>query len=331
MIIISHVQFWITWKDRPELIQYVRVIFENSTLPFLIISGFLFSKLSYRETTINFYRKKLTKVVYPYLFAFLPVFIFLIFFPEITLQAAKAVHMQLRPAWYTLFTGQNPVNIAMWFFPVIISFYLFFPFFKKVHANNIFLFILLFLSLLTSLLIHRPSSTATMLHSFLYFVFPYTLGITIGKFESGFFKFLKKTHLVFVTSLMLIYYWQTQYGPPGGLDRISDYSQISFFNLDASVIQKSLFSILLLFYFDGIKSENLIVKVADKISKYSFGLHLYHGYFLTAIILLFGPVFFGAGLLQFVAAFLVLLGLTWAYCYFLVRLFPKKGRFLIGR
>lgn len=331
MIIGAHIQFVVPWNDRLDLIRSVRPFFENATFPFFILSGLLFSLVNLQTSYGSFLRKKLKSVVIPYLIAIIPIVIIYAFYAELLLVTNKIYLMSNTTAFAALTSGKNSINIAMWFFPVICTFFLITPIFKWLHDRPKFLIGFVIFTFLLSNFTHRPPSTSEFLRSFQYFLFPYSLGVLMGRYFDKSRSILEKSTWIFLALFIGVYFIQVQYGALGGLDRLGSLAQMSLAKPDYSLLQKLFLTLFLLSTFFAIKKfPHWLDKTLEEISNYAFGLHLYHGYFLTLYILMFGKWMPGYGLGMFLLQYLLIVIICFLICKGLARLSPRAALFLFS-
>lgn len=330
MIIGAHIQFVVPWNDRLDLIRSVRPFFENATFPFFILSGLLFSLVNLQTGYGSFLQKKLRSVVIPYLIAIIPIVIIYIFYSEFLLVTNKIYLMSNTTAIVALTSGKNSVNVAMWFFPVICTFFLISPVFRWLHERPKFLVAFVIFTFLLSNFTHRPPSTSEFLRSFQYFLFPYGLGVLMGRFFDKSRYFLQKGTWAFLALFVLVYFIQVQFGALGGLDRMGSFNEMSLVKPDYSLLQKLFLTLFLLGIFALKKVPQWLDKTLANISHYAFGLHLYHGYFLTIYILMFGKWMPGYGLNMFLLQYLFVVLFCFLICRGVARFSPRTAEFLFS-
>ncbi len=322
MIIGAHIQFVVPWYDRLDLVRAVRPFFENSTFPFFILSGLLLALINSKTSYPDFLRKKFKSVAVPYLIAILPVIFVYLFKPDF-LQVTNGLYLMTNTtAFVALTSGKNSINIAMWFFPVICMFFFISPFFRWLYDRPKLLIAFVIFSFLLSNFTHRPPSTSEILRSFQYFVFPYSFGLLIARYFEKSFLLLKKWAWLSLFLFIIIYVVQVQIGALGGLDRLATFEQMSLLKPDLSLLQKLFLTLSLLGMLSLYKLPRQIDRFFSEVSNYAFGLHLYHGYFLTFYILTLGKWTPGYGLGMFFAQYLIVV----LSCYTLAKGLAKANQ-----
>lgn len=330
MIIGAHIQFVVPWNDRLDLIRVFRPFFENATFPFFILSGLLLSLVNSKTDYLSFLSKKIKTVVIPYLIAVIPIVFIYLFFSEFLFVTNKIYLMSNTTALVALTSGKNSINVAMWFFPVICAYFLVSPIFRWLQWRPKLLIAFIIFTFLLSNFTHRPPSTSEFFRSFQYFLFPYSLGVLMGHYFNKTRLVLQKGTWVFLALFILVYYLQVQYGALGGLDRPGSIDQMSFAKPDYSMLQKLFLTLFLFGAFLSLNVSPWVDKFLNRISNYAFGLHLYHGYFLTLYIWIFGKWQPGYGIGMFFVQYFLVVLVCFFICEGVARLSPKTAQLLFS-
>jgi len=250
-IVASHI-FWSN-GDHPEIKHAIRLLLSNSTIFFLIISGFLFEYLSDNYEPVKYLTKKVKFILLPYLVCSIPIIAFLLYrFPEentlsqITNYLISGSH--LGPYWYI---------------PVIMVFFIISPaiiYLKKFKAFQFFLII----SLLYSLLTMRPESY-NVLNNLIYFFGFFHLGIVMAMHRHLLEKwFSSKKSLLFHTLAWTITYTSLVFSisPP--------YRTLQLLLLGGLLMN-------IAYKIRPSKAEKALSLLAD----YSFGIYFIHQYVIN--------------------------------------------------
>jgi peptidoglycan/LPS O-acetylase OafA/YrhL len=132
-------------------------LLDNSTVLFVFLSGYLFQHVAGRRSYREFLTRRVTHVLVPYVVVALPAALLASVWPraagDFTAPAGEPVLAKV--GWYLLH-GATQVNIALWFVPMIMLYYLLAPAFWLV-ARHPRLYWALVLLVPMSLLAHRPS------------------------------------------------------------------------------------------------------------------------------------------------------------------------------
>jgi len=167
------------WHDHPLTGALLREMFDNSSVLFLFVAGYLFQHLSRGFTYEGYLRKKASNVLLPYLIIATPGILLAVLYRA----DLYATHPDLRghPLAYLVtwlyVNGGATVNPALWFVPVILLFYAAAPVFMQFEKHPR-LYMLLWVLIPLSLLAHRPIyDGGHNLEFLLYFFSAYVLGM----------------------------------------------------------------------------------------------------------------------------------------------------------
>lgn len=237
------------------------LVFHDSTIYFLFISGFLFHYLSPKFELVKYYKNKLHYVIFPYIFMTLLVLIdhkaslitdnnctFISFFYDFS---------------ESLITGN--VQPQFWYIPFIAIVFIISPLLLKI-PKKIFSQVTLFGCLLP-LLGTRTESSITFLQ-YAYFLPVYLLGMYISMNYSKAILFIKENSWLFISlvgisSILLLLYPSESY----------DFGWI---NIAESLFYVQKTSLSLLFLVLLIKIENKEISLLDNIATYSFAIYFTH-------------------------------------------------------
>lgn len=123
---------------------YIYAFWSNSTDLFLFISGFLFEHLLYKKYPYKvFIKKKVSRLIVPYIFWALPVSLLLFCYKG----------FDFKYLGYTMWSGLEHFNDAHWYIPFIFGLFVISPLFvflqKKKLLYSVFLPLFLFIALTT--------------------------------------------------------------------------------------------------------------------------------------------------------------------------------------
>lgn len=282
MVVGSHTLYLFDWSNHQFFADILWPIMRNSTVFFLIMSGYLFAYNQSDFKLWSFYKKRFFRVVIPYFFCLIPVSLLYAF--DNTLREDLT-------SWLNLFlTGFNPHNPALWFFPLMVCFYILAPFSNWLYKRPpLFLHLWVLLTFISSLYFHRPFKVSQLDHSLLYFLFPYFFGLWLFRYESYLLNKLQswQVQVSGLVTLGVIYYFQIKEGVDFNFHRgyISYLSihDATWLQPDLSILQKLLVFVL---FFNLLNKRQLITTASSKLislSTYCFGIHLYHGYFISMV------------------------------------------------
>lgn len=184
LIVAGHAIGFFSWKESPFLRNALEDLVANGTVLFVFISGYLFQHLSGKFRYGDYLGKKTRYVLIPYLIVSVPAIIYSVFLRDPALQyselAGKPVLYQV--LWFYLQGGAH-LNYPLWFIPMILIYFAAAPVFMLFVRYPVFYSLLLVL-LPVSLLAHRPDSpNPELLHSSVYFLSAYVLGMFASQYR----------------------------------------------------------------------------------------------------------------------------------------------------
>lgn len=298
----------------------LRLFFENSTLLFAFISGYLFQYLTSKYHYRNYLIKKFNYVILPYLVISIPLITFRVLQEHSFLALSTAEFIEGRSLVYQILfyitTGLHLV--PYWYIPLISVFFLLAPVFYYVDKRPKMYWILPVLLVLAQLLPRDEFQDITKFWTmFGHFAFIYVFGMFASHYQDKLDSLNKKYYYVVValfvcTSLLSIFYDAFR-------------AQIVYF-------QKVMLIFVLLetlIKFKSKRVEGFLSKMADT----SFGMYFVH-YVIILLLRNISLRLFGNELplsvAEWIITYLIVLGLS----YYMVRLmqviFKKNSRFLIG-
>jgi probable poly-beta-1,6-N-acetyl-D-glucosamine export protein len=183
-IVAGHCCSFFAWTMHGQAEAFTRDLFDDSTLFFVFIAGFLFQTTERHFSYPDYLARKLRNVGAPYLVAIAPAIAYALLRGGHSLDA-EALH-QLSSAekmGYLLLYGGSTINHALWFIPVIALYYLASPILIAVdRQKHAYLGLLLLFPL--SLWMHRPTYThGHNLSLGLYFLSAFVLGMCCSRFR----------------------------------------------------------------------------------------------------------------------------------------------------
>lgn len=294
------------------------VLFHDSTIYFIYISGFLFYYLSPKFELTKYYKSKLFNVISPYIFMTLLILILKyvesILFQETTFYSMKEI------IW-TLIHGT--AQIQYWYIPFVALIFFVSPLLLKIpiiRSKKIFILV----SILP--LFGTRTGTDISVWQYVYFFPIYLQGIHIAMNYSNFISTIKKWKIVIIlviiiSSILLMYL------------HINPY-RYKMINISESLyyIQKlsiGLFVLLLLQ-----KSEDKDCGLLNKLATYSFAIYFTHTLIANLIPTYQYYLFFSnSALLIFLASIahvIMIIFSTLFACFVIKKILGKKSRYFIG-
>lgn len=295
-------------------IYLIRDLLVNGTVLFVVIAGYFFSVVETRYTYKKYLFSKLKNVVFPYIFLSIPaILIYILGYKShhtwVDIDVLRQSSLIEQIIFY-LTTGSHLG--PLWFIPMIIVFYILFPFFKLIKYNPLFNFFII-ISVVVSVFVGRPENNDNALQSFIYFIPAYLIGIYIHA-NKGFISSVSARSDIYLAACI-----------------IASLFLYSFFGYNSSIDMciKLLISIFSfgLFY----KYLDFKLKFFGMLASISFYLFFVHGYLTGAArILLKKTNYIDNSLLLSVAIFM-LVTLFSVLSYFLLKpLFGVRKKEFLG-
>lgn len=294
----------------------LRLLIVNNTILFIVIPGFLFAVIGERYTYKNYLINKVKNVIVPYVFLSFPAAL-------IYILGYKSTHLWLDMDYfnqlsfiakytYLLVTGAHLG--PLWFIPMIVIFYLFFPLFISVlHISKYNLALIFIISLCVGVYFGRPENNDNVVQSFFYFLPAYLWGIMLYR-SSAITQFFKKHSLLWLLLYAIL---------------ASFYFNVNGYDTSQDLVIKILFSTLLYSLFSQYFDRK--IKVFNVLAQVSFFLFFVHGYFAGALrmILNTNPLVINEHIL-FIGVFSVILVSSLLSFYILRPFVGKYKRQLLG-
>lgn len=327
MIIGVHARgYSIEWSDQRGFDFFV-ALFDNGTILFVFIAGFLFQYLNQEEFNYFGYLKQKSRfVLLPYILFSLPILVLRLYLGpgDLPLDESftqKSVFYQLI---YYLATGLHMV--PFWFMPMIFLFYLSSFLLHRInnHAFYTFVFPLI---LVVGLFTFRPENNANPLLSYLHFLPIYLTGMWASYHHS---KIIAQRNWL-VILITLIYVLITVFELTGlieldkRLTMESVWSEKKFiFNI--YVFKAIILCFILVIAFKSVQHKKSIM--LNNLAACSFGMYFIHFYFISIYRALCGPLSFNT--VSFLAYFVVLVGISWGSIYGIKKITGRYSRYLTG-
>jgi membrane-bound acyltransferase YfiQ involved in biofilm formation len=331
IIVAGHAVITLDRAADPATTDFLLDLFDNGTVLFVFIAGFLFEHLSRRFAYGNYLRKKLTNVIVPYLLVSIPAVLYTVFLtdaaathPEYLGGTSKAYQI----GWMFL-TGGGTFNYAVWFVPMITLFYLAAPAFMLV-VRQPRLYWLIVPLLVLSTLMHRPPEVITP-EIALYFLPAYLLGMWAShvreRLEPALLRSWPWLMAAFVLGTVARFTLSEHHG--------NDYVDAMFSQQDGPIDWMFLQKVLLCFALLGLmmRLDAVLGERLAFLADISFTVFFVHCYLLFAFqsgwLHLFGEYPPGNAL-TFVVLTAVVVVLTAGGTALAKRLLGKRSRYLIG-
>lgn len=184
LIVATHCVTFFSWGEHQTAFDLAHDLFDNSTLIFMFISGYLFHHTSAGFQYTRYLKGKVRNVLVPYLIAATPGILYVLLFDGAKLHALGLDGLpSVEKAAYLLMYGGAQLNYALWFIPVICLYYLVSPVLLRVFERpNGYALLLLLVPL--SVLMHRPTyNHGHNMALALYFLSAYAIGMLCSKYH----------------------------------------------------------------------------------------------------------------------------------------------------
>lgn len=307
----------------------------GGTTFFVFISGFFFHHVFYFKFQYKqFILKKVKYVLLPYTLFTLTGIICFVFYLDRPPYAEVFItdHLNNWHQYIKLFIQywwMGSILDAYWYIPFIMIIFALSPLFIKQIQLPMKTQVGLFIFLLgISSLIHRPSYNLSHLHSVIYFIPVYMLGIICSIERARVFKFLEGKSLVLGFSVVLISVAQILiYDKYGNFHK---ETMFSYEGIDLMIIQKILMCFFLLSVTQKFDHKN--IPFLKYISAASFAIYFLHPWILYSFdyLSVFQRYNFLPGFLGFVITVPLVIAISLSIAIIFKRVSLNNSRFIIG-
>jgi len=215
-IVAGHVIWAFSWHQHPHVRDFLADFFENGTVLFVFVSGFLFQHLSARFDYRDFLSKKFRNVVLPYLIISTPAVLYALHGHPASTYPQLDHTSSLYQALWLYSKGGAHINYPLWFIPMITIYFLLAPAFM-IFVRHPRLYWLLLLMIPTSLVAHRPSfPNLDLFHLCVYYLSAYVTGMCCSQFRARLEPPLNKSApllaVVYVLAFAAHFHWSRFHG-----------------------------------------------------------------------------------------------------------------------
>ena len=328
-IVTVHCESMFTWQSHQILDTFLVEFFQNASVLFVFVAGFLFQHLARSYRYGNYLWKKLLNVLIPYVIVATPAIIYALYSenPVVAHPELAGTSLAYQIGWFYL-NGGATFNWALWYVPMIALYFLAAPLFMLFESRPRLYYSLVVLIPL-SLLAHRPTFTGGHnLELALYFLSSYILGMFCSQRGEQAVKFIQRNLRWMVALYLAILIGHTFHASHHGLEKVSHLFSFQYGYIDWLFLQKLLLSVVLL----GVlpRFNNLSLPVVDYVADVSFTIYFLHMYVLFFLLrwthnpIGEGNVFELALLVTFVVA------VSGLIAYAARRLLGRNSRLLLG-
>jgi surface polysaccharide O-acyltransferase-like enzyme len=315
--------------------KFALVLFNNGTVLFVFISGFLFYHLSKNKFSyLDYLRKKFLYVIIPYLVVSIPALIDKFYFDKMGdhwwMDHGFGQKSAFAKILLLMITGRHMG--VLWFIPMISILYLLAPLILRLSKSKLFFYIaplIIFAGLFT----FRFGYYANIGLSLLYFFPVYLFGIWTYQIKDQLFEHAKS-----IIALLSLFYFAMNVGefveliPFDDLIRIRDgYVICNGYRFNYNKLKMQVLCILLLVIF--YKLNNREFNFLKLLGDYSFGIFFVHLYVIEILrladrkgIVKISP----PNLLTFLLYFVFIMIVTLVVVKIIKLAFKERSRYLIG-
>ena len=254
---------------------YVSAFLNHSTNLFLFISGFLFEfLLSKKYTYATFIKKKVHRLLVPYLFWALPV--------SLAIFVYKGFDFGYLA--YTMLTGLNHFNGPHWYIPFIWLIFVMSPIYVYLSKKNIlYPFLLPFFLMITLCSDRQGGSAFYGLWNIISLISMFFLGMLLSHYRKIVIEKYYKYDWVLLLLGFSICFFQGYFQPEKPLKLLDAFHEF-FANgnviINYYAVNKVVFSIAYLFLFYRISLHFNTIAMLDKLAHYSFAIYFVHFYIM---------------------------------------------------
>ena len=328
-IVAGHSAGFFSWQENPFTHNALKDLAANGSVIFVFISGYLFHHLSTRFQYAQYLLKKTKYVLVPYLLVSIPAIVYGVFWNDAgaVISDLAGTSRTYQIFWFYLH-GETQINYPLWFIPVILSYYVAAPVFRMfIRYPTLYWLIPVLLPI--SLVAHRPNfPNPDLLHSLLYFLSAYVLGMFSSQFRDKvdllLEKYLEVLFLIFISHFLTHLFLAGHHG---------NYHVKHIFSLEKGYIDwLFLQKIALTFLLLGLvkRYDSLLAKATRYIGEASFSIYFLHAYLLYALKVGVRWQTFEGNLIKWILLSASIATLSVGITRFVQKIFGKKSRLLIG-
>ena len=306
------------WPADSTVYLFFRTFWENGTVLFVFIAGYLFQHLSKKFEYKNYLRKKMENVLLPYFIVSIPILAY-----RLMTNDTPALTLDLHPdfrSWsilsklgYYLIRGAHMQQI--WFIPMIALFYITAPILIYIDRNSKLYYLLIgFISL--SLFVERFPQT-NIIKMFVHFFSVYLFGMFMSRYREQYLFFAQKYWIIITTStvvtLLLNLYFYKEY------------------NNQLNYLHKMLFCCFFIYWLW--KLNRFVPKIMSTLAEVSFGIFFIHYYVILFFRALYTKAFGHAlpgNIFYWTLDLIIVLAISIFIIRIIQKILPRYSRYIIG-
>ncbi|MFT6288235.1 MAG: surface polysaccharide O-acyltransferase-like enzyme [Cellvibrionaceae bacterium] len=314
-IVGAHSLHAFEWNDHAYMFRFFDTLFNQSSVMFFFIAGFMFRYLSDRFEKYDYWGKKFRNVIVPYLLLSIPS---IYYYTQIAVQdntwAGFYDYPLYKQVFYFLITGKHMA--PFWFVPTIALFYLVAPLMLRADRDGR-IYWLLPVFMCISFVLGRGGQYGPI-NKAIYLFSVYLFGMFICVYHDEVLRIVQRFQYFLLAMVLILI---------GGNMSVYGYDQYFQYVL------KIILCPLLLFYL--FKAKHIVGDRLNYLGHVSFGIFFIHSYVLPAIKLTYlkfsGNEAFPEGNL---VAYMVLTAAVTIVCmaiiYLIQKVFGKRSRMVVG-
>ncbi|RAJ06944.1 surface polysaccharide O-acyltransferase-like enzyme [Chitinophaga skermanii] len=318
ILLVVSIHILLEWPTGSKTKLVFDIIFQDCTIMFVFMSGYLFQYLGHKFEYKSYLKKKLQNVIIPYFIISIPILVYRLYFKDV-----PGIVTTLYPNFENWSLGQQLIYYItrgahmpqLWFIPVIAIYYLLAPVFITIDRNPKLYWVLLLL-MAVSMYVQRGENLSDTPRTATYFASAYVFGMFMSRYKNQYLAFAKKTW-VFITALTLAafaacYYFEIIAGP-------------------WMYLQKMLCCGFFIYWFWKLDAH--VPKIFATLASLSFGIYFLH-YYYVLIVRKVGEKIVGGlipgNILNWVISFSLVMILTTVTIIIIKKITGKNSRILIG-
>jgi surface polysaccharide O-acyltransferase-like enzyme len=319
------------WEHEDKAYDFFVALFDNGTVLFVFIAGFLFQHLTHRQYNFGKYLQQKAKfVMLPYLIVSVPIIIFRLVngASELPLGEHFDDHSAFYKIVYYLVTGMHMA--PFWFMPMIFLIYLTSPLLHALDKPWFYQFIFPFIFLI-GMFTYRPINNANPLLSYIHFLPIYLTGMWTSYNKEKILNLGRNMIVPLIVGYIAI--TALELGGIITLTKRLSFEQmwmegLMVFNVYVFKAVILCFLLLFLFYRMGDRKINWL----HMLGEYSFGIYFIHYYFISAFRqVVEGMEYdFKLSTLTFIAFYLGVIFASILCVHMIKKVSGKSSRYIIG-
>ena len=262
-IVGAHTLHAFQWHEHPEMFRFFDTLFNQSSVLFFFIAGFMFQYLSGRFEKWNYWKKKARNVILPYLLLSIPsLYYYTMLGVQDNVWAGFYDNPLYLQVFYFLITGKHLA--PFWFVPTIALFYIVAPLLIRADRDRR-IYWLLPLFMIISFYLGRGGQYGP-LNKAAYLFSVYLFGMFASVYHDQLLAFVKRYQWVLLAAVVALILGNLF---SRGLDQYFQYTL------------KVMMCPLLLYYLD--RAEPVLKNRFSYLAHISFGIFFIHAYVLPVI------------------------------------------------